>query len=200
MKFNIKENKNYILLKDGLLYDPYLKIKDKKDILIKNEKIVDIKNNIAIKSSYQVINCKNNIITNGFIDLHSHFREPGYEFKETLETGALSAIYGGYTRVCIMPNTNPVIDTPELVRYLIDKSSSLPIFIYPIGAITKGQKGLELSEIGEMVHAGAVAISDDGLPVKNSQILRFALEISLVILYPLLEKRSFIRLESYTFI
>ena len=176
MKFNIKENKNHILLKDGLLYDPYLKIKDKKDILIKNEKIVDIKNNIAIKSSYQVINCKNNIITNGFIDLHSHFREPGYEFKETLETGALSAIYGGYTRVCIMPNTNPVIDTPELVRYLVDKSSSLPIFIYPIGAITKGQRGLELSEIGEMVHAGAVAISDDGLPVKNSQILRFALE------------------------
>ena len=75
-----------------------------------------------------------------------------------------------------MPNTNPVIDTPELVRHLIEKSSSLPIFIYPIGAITKGQKGLELSEIGKMVDAGAVAISDDGLPVRNSQILRFALE------------------------
>jgi len=176
LKFSIKKINSYILFKGGLIYDPYIKLNDKKDVLIKNNKIIEIKNDISIKSSYQVINCKGFVITNGFIDLHSHFREPGYEFKETLKTGSLSAIYGGYTRVCVMANTDPVIDTPELVRFLIDKSSSLPIFIYPIGSITKGQKGEQLSEIGEMVKAGAVAISDDGLPVKNSQVLRSALE------------------------
>ena len=176
LKFSIKKISNYILLKGGLVYDPYIGLNDKKDILIKNENIVKIKDNISIKSSYQVIDCNNYVITNGFIDLHAHFREPGFEFKETLQTGALSAFYGGYTRVCVMPNTNPVIDSPELVKFLIDKSNLLPIFIYPIGSITKGQDGSELSEIGEMVQAGAVAISDDGLPVKNSQVLRLALE------------------------
>ena len=176
LKSKLIKNNNFILLKGGLIYDPYVGINDKKDILIKNKKIVEVKNQIPSKSSYTIIDCKNYIITNGFIDLHAHFREPGYEFKETLKTGALSAMYGGYTRVCIMPNTNPVIDSPELVRFLIDKSKSLPIFIYPIGSITKDQKGNELSEIGEMVRMGAVAISDDGLPVKNSQVLRSAIE------------------------
>jgi len=176
LKSNIKKINNFILLKNGLIYDPYTGINEKKDILIKNNNIIQIKSKISPKTSYAVIDCKKYIITNGFIDLHAHFREPGYEFKETLKTGALSAIYGGYTRVCIMPNTNPVIDNPELVKLLIDKSKPLPVHIYPIGSITKGQKGLELSEIGQMVQMGAIAISDDGLPVKNSQVLRLALE------------------------
>ncbi len=176
MKFNIKKLNGFYLLKGGLVYDPYIGINKKIDVLIKNNNIIEIKKNIAPKSAYELIDCKNCIITNGFIDLHAHFREPGFEFKENLITGSNSAIYGGYTRVCVMPNTNPVIDTPELVKYLKDKSNSLPVFIYPIGSITKGQKGDELSEIGKMVEAGAVAISDDGLPVKNSQVLRSALE------------------------
>tara|TARA_B100000579_G_scaffold52393_1_gene36489 strand:+ start:155 stop:1453 length:1299 start_codon:yes stop_codon:yes gene_type:complete len=176
LKFNIKKLNGFYLLKDGHVYDPYIGINKKIDVLIKNNNIIEIKKNIVPKPSYELIDCKNCIITNGFIDLHAHFREPGFEFKENLITGSNSAIYGGYTRVCVMPNTNPVIDTPELVKYLKDKSNSLPIFIYPIGSITKGQKGDELSEIGKMVEAGAVAISDDGLPVKNSQVLRSALE------------------------
>jgi len=166
----------YVLLKGGKIYDPYLKINESKDILIKNGIIKEIKKNILMKNNHKVIQCDNQIITNGFVDIHSHFREPGYEFKETLETGACAAFYGGYTRVCIMPNTMPVIDTPELVANIIAKSKILPVDIYPIGAITKKQEGRELSELGSMVSSGAVAVSDDGVPVENSQILRMALE------------------------
>ena len=173
---DINEIKGFILIKYGRIYDPFLKIDKVQDILIKDGIIIKINSNIPEKSNYKVLKCKNEIITNGFIDLHSHFREPGFEFKETISTGSRSAFYGGYTRVCVMPNTNPVIDNPELIKYLKDKSEKMPIYLYPIGAITKGQKGKELAEIGLMVDAGAVAISDDGVPVNNSQILRMAIE------------------------
>ena len=142
LKNNFKKIKGFILLRGGKIYDPYLKLNKISDILIENDVIVKIKIN------YHVINCKDDIITNGFIDLHVHFREPGFEFKETIESGSMSAFYGGYTRVCTMPNTKPVIDNPELIHYIIDESHKTPIYIHPIGAITKNQKGLELSEIG----------------------------------------------------
>jgi len=176
LKYNISENKGYLLLQGGNIYDPYIDLASVGDILIKDGFIERISKYIAPDKEYKVIDCKNKIVTNGFIDLHVHFREPGFELKETLESGSRSAFYGGYTRVCTMPNTNPVVDTPELVQLLIKKSESLPIYIYPIGAITKNQSGQELSEIGSMVKSGAVAISDDGIPVSNSQMMRFALE------------------------
>jgi len=176
---NIKKCKGFFLLKGGRLYDPFLNVNDNCDILIKDGRINSIKNRISKKNNFTEINCKNKIITNGFIDLHSHFREPGYEYKENILSGSIAAIKGGYTRVCVMPNTNPVIDTPELVRNIISKSDDLPIYIYPIGAITKGQKGSELAEIGMMVNEGAVAISDDGIPVFNGQVLRMAIEYSI---------------------
>ncbi|MBI72662.1 MAG: dihydroorotase [Candidatus Marinimicrobia bacterium] len=171
-------SKGNILLKNGRIYDPFLLINEKSDLLISDGFIEEIKKDIKIKKDFDVIDCEGKIITNGFVDIHAHFREPGFEFKETLETGSTAAIHGGYTRVCTMPNTNPVIDTPELVKFIIDSSIDLPIYIHPIGAITKGQKGLELAEIGQMIQAGAVAISDDGLPLTNSQLMRYALEYS----------------------
>ena len=122
------------------------------------------------------INCNGKIIAPGLIDIHSHFREPGREDKETLATGAQAAFSGGFTRVCIMPNTSPPLDTPESIRFIIEKAAKLPIHIFPIGAITKGQEGREITEIGEMVQAGAVAISDDGFPVQNGQVMRYAVE------------------------
>ena len=173
---SINKIKGFILLKGGKVYDPFESIDRKNDILIKDGKIVKIGKDILLKNNYNIIDCKNKIITNGFIDLHAHFRDPGFEFKENIRTGSNAALYGGFTRVCTMPNTNPVIDSPELVKYIINKSINLPIYIHPIGAITKSQKGLELAEIGGMVEAGAVAISDDGIPLKNSQLLRYALE------------------------
>jgi len=172
----INKIKGSVLLKGGRIYDSFLSINKVSDILIKDGVIIKISKNIPANNNYKIIDCKKRVITNGFIDIHVHFREPGFEFKETIETGSLSAFYGGFTRVCTMPNTEPVIDTPELIKFIINASDELPIYIHPIGAITKGQKGLELAEIGEMVLAGAVAISDDGIPVKNSQIMRYALE------------------------
>ena len=130
-----------------------------------------IKDNDATK-----INCKGLVITHGFCDLHVHFREPGQEHKETLKTGSLAALAGGFTRVCVMPNTTPPLDSPESIKFITDKSANCPIFIHPIGAVSKSQKGEELTEVQGMVKEGAVAISDDGLPIADSQVMRLALE------------------------
>ena len=173
---NINKLKGFTLLKGGEVYDPFIGLDVKKDILLEDGLIIRISKNIKSSKNYNVIDCSNCILTNGFVDIHSHFREPGFEIKETVNSGSVAAFYGGYTRVCLMPNTSPVIDSPELVKQLINKNDSLPIYIYPIGAITKGQQGKELSEVGQMVSAGAIAISDDGIPVKNSQVFRMAVE------------------------
>jgi len=178
LKNNIDKIEGYILLKGGKVYDSYNGSYKSHDILIKNDVINKIDRNIEKKSNYKVINCNKKIITNGFVDLHVHFREPGFEYKESISTGSKSAFFGGFTRVCTMPNTDPVIDTPELINNIVNKSKLLPVYIHPIGAVTKGQKGIELSEIGGMVKEGAVAISDDGIAISNSQVLRSALEYS----------------------
>ncbi|MEN8165283.1 MAG: dihydroorotase, partial [Acidobacteriota bacterium] len=117
------------------------------------------------------------IVAPGFIDLHSHLREPGFEHKETIETGCLAAAAGGFTAVCCMANTNPVNDEPAVTRYIMEKADRAgAVKVYPIGALSKGCGGEELAEIGEMVQAGAVAISDSPNPVANSLLMRRALE------------------------
>ena len=166
---------NLIILENGCIYDPYNNKKKSGSILIENG-IVKKVGKIVASENMQKINCSDKLIVPGFIDIHAHFREPGREDKETLLTGANAALSGGFTRVCVMPNTDPPLDSPEAIRFIIEKSSSLPVRILPIGSITIGQKGRELSEVGEMVKAGAVAISDDGLPVQNGQVFRNALE------------------------
>ena len=166
------------ILSGGNIYDPFKEKYIKGDILILNgkfEKVVDSK---FPKKDINILDCTNKIITHPFIDLHAHFREPGREDKETLESGCLSALYGGYTTVCLMPNTDPPIDTPELIKFIVDKTNEYPIEVLPIGAITNAQSGKELTEVGQMVKEGAVAISDDGIPVEDSRIMRYALEYS----------------------
>ena len=171
----INKLKQSVLLEGGTIYDPFENKKIKGSILIQNGLVKEV-GDIAAPENVTKLNCRGKLISPGFIDIHAHFREPGREDKETLATGARAAISGGFTRVCVMPNTNPPLDSPEAIRFIIEKSADLPVKIYPMGAITIGQKGLELTEVGEMVKAGAVAISDDGLPVQNGQVLRNALE------------------------
>ena len=177
--------KKEVLLKGGQILDPLTKTNVKGDILIKDGKIKAI-GKIKSSKSAQIIDCKDLIITHGFCDVHAHFREPGREDKETLETGSMAALAGGFTRVCVMPNTNPPIDSPEVIRYIVDRSEECPIYIHPIGAITKGQEGSELTEMGAMLAEGAVAFSDDGLPVTDSSMMRNALDYATMFDIPLI--------------
>ena len=177
--------KKEVLLKGGQILDPLIKTNVKGDILIKDGKIKAI-GKVKSSKSAQIIDCKDLIITHGFCDVHAHFREPGREDKETLETGSMAALAGGFTRVCVMPNTNPPIDSPEVIRYIVDRSEECPIYIHPIGAITKGQEGSELTEMGAMLAEGAVAFSDDGLPVTDSSMMRNALDYATMFDIPLI--------------
>ena len=166
---------NLIILENGTIYDPFKNKKKAGSILIEDGVVKEV-GKVSAPDNARKIDCAGKLIVPGLIDIHAHFREPGREDKETLATGARAAFSGGFTRVCVMPNTDPPLDSPEAIRFIIEKSADLPVQILPIGAITIGQKGLELAEVGEMVKAGAVAISDDGLPVQNGQVLRNALE------------------------
>jgi len=174
-----------LVLKGGTVIDPFRNQSSKSDVLIENGKIKEIG---VIKDKYgvEVIDCDGLIVTHGFCDIHVHFREPGREDKETLATGSQAALAGGFTRVCVMPNTNPPLDTPESVRFIVEKSQDLPIYVHPVGAVTKGQKGLEITEMGAMHKEGAVAFSDDGLPIANGKVMQLALEYTRMIGVPVI--------------
>lgn len=163
-----------ILLKSCLLVGE----KTRKDILLNNGKVSKIEKNIVVKAD-KTIDATNLLVLPGLIDMHVHLREPGYEYKENIYSGTKAAAKGGFTSVCCMPNTRPVCDNETVVIYIQDQAAKANFCrVYPIGAITKGLEGKELAEIGCMKDAGIVAISDDGNPVENSQIMRLALEYS----------------------
>ena len=173
------------MLKGGTVIDPYHKKTFKADVLIKDGKILEI-GTLKPPESCDIIDCKDKIITHGFCDLHVHFREPGREDKETLQTGSIAAMAGGFTRVCVMPNTNPPLDTPESINFIIKKAEDAPVHIHPIGAVSKGQDGKDITEMGLMYKEGAVAFSDDGLPIQDGGVMRIALEYSKLIEVPII--------------
>jgi dihydroorotase len=155
------------------------------DILIENGVIKQI--GVIDKSNHEVVEMNGALCMPGFFDMHVHFREPGYEQAETLETGALAAANGGFTSVAIMPNTEPALDNAEMISSIKKKSEKFITDIYPIGAVTKERKGETLAPLLEMLEAGAVAFSDDGVAVKTSQLLRNALEYSAMRNAPIIE-------------
>ena len=168
-----------ILLKSGRLIDPSLKRDEVVDILIVDGKINSIKPNISPSNEYTVVDLNGKIIAPGFIDIHVHLREPGYEHKETIETGTLSAAYGGFTAVCCMPNTNPAIDDESIVTFIKTQGKKAHdgiVDVFPIASVSKAREGKTLAPIAELVHAGAVGLSDDGAPVFDAKIMRRALE------------------------
>jgi dihydroorotase len=170
-----------ILIKGGHLIDPANKKNGQFDIIINKGKIeaVEPEGKIADISSGEIIDAKGAIVAPGFCDMHVHFREPGHEYKETIETGSHSAAAGGFTTVAVMPNTSPVNDNRSITEFILSQAKETSnINILPIGAITKGLKGETLSDMGELKEAGCIAYSDDGRPVSNSEIMRRALEYS----------------------
>lgn len=182
---NINKLSKNVFLKDGIIYDPFKQINIKGNVLITNGKIYGV-GDIKAPKDADIIDCAGLIVTHGFCDIHAHFREPGREDKETLQTGAKAALAGGFTRVCVMPNTNPSLDNPESIRFIIEKAEETPIHIHPIGAITKGQQGKEIAEMGAMKAEGAVAFSDDGVPLQNAYVMRLALEYAGMINAPII--------------
>ena len=147
------------------------------DLLLEGNKIVIIAENIRREAGYKVIDAKGKTVLAGIIDIHVHLREPGFEGKEDIESGSKAAVAGGVTQVCCMPNTNPVCDNAVVVKYILSRAAEVNLCkVKPIGAITKGEKGEALAEIGKMAQAGAVAVSDDGRSVMNSLIMRLGME------------------------
>ena len=148
----------------------------KKDILVTDGKIKAIEDSIAADGS-QEIDASGKYVFPGLIDMHVHLRDPGYEYKEDIESGSKAAVKGGFTQICCMPNTNPIMDNKVVVSYVKHKAQEVGLCkVHPIGAITQGEKGEQLAQIGEMKKAGAVAISDDGVSVKSSRLMRLAME------------------------
>ncbi|HZI30473.1 MAG TPA: dihydroorotase [Gemmatimonadaceae bacterium] len=169
-----------LLLRGGRIIDPSQGIDDIGDVLIEGEKVAHAGsslNELRRDNGLEVIDCTGQIVAPGFIDVHCHLREPGREDVETVATGARAAAAGGFTAVCAMPNTDPVTDNQAAVGFIVRQAQRAgSARVYPIGAVSVGQRGEALAEFGEMVGAGAVAVSDDGKPVATAQLMRTALE------------------------
>lgn len=163
------------LLKNGKVIDYATKINEKMDILIEDGIIVKIEKEI-LDSADKIIDCTNLSIIPGMIDMHCHLREPGFEYKETIETGCQSAVKGGFTTICPMPNTNPTPDSAFVLQKIINEAKRVNLCnVLPYASVSKGEKGEEISNFEELKNAGAIAFSDDGMPVVNSRMMREAI-------------------------
>jgi dihydroorotase len=167
-----------LLIANGYLIDPAQGINTGKNLLIEDGRVVGLLDRTEqVPEGAEVLDATGLIVSPGFIDLHAHLREPGAEYKETIATGAAAAVAGGWTTVCAMPNTDPVNDSPAVTRFIIEQAQRAQLAnVFPIGSITKGCDGRELSEMGELKSAGIVAVSDDGRPVPTAGIMRRAME------------------------
>jgi dihydroorotase len=175
-----------LLVKNGRVVDPMRKIDRIADVLIRDGIIRSIGNGHG--SDIPVFDATGQIVAPGFFDIHVHLREPGTEEAETIATGGSAAVAGGFTAVAAMPNTIPPNDNPSITHYIVSEARrSSPARVFPIGAITKGQKGETLAEIGEMFEAGIAGISDDGKPVMNAQLFRRALEYARMFDMPVIQ-------------
>ncbi len=163
------------LLKNGIVIDYASRLNEKMDVLIKDGKIMKLEKQIN-ESADQVIDCTGLSIMPGMIDMHCHLREPGFEHKETIETGSKSAVKGGFTTICPMPNTKPTPDSTIVLSKIIEEAKRVNLCnVLPFASVTKGEKGEELVDFSELKKAGAIAFSDDGMPVENANMIRKAM-------------------------
>lgn len=166
-----------LLLRGGRLLDPETGAERVADVLIRDGRIEAIGSELTADDvpSYD---CEGRFVSPGWMDMHVHFREPGFEYKETIETGARAAAFGGFTAVACMPNTEPPIHTRDVVEFIIERAEATAVDVHPIACVSKQRKGKELTEMADLVDGGAVAFSDDGAPVQHAGLMRRALEYS----------------------
>ncbi|MBM3790460.1 MAG: dihydroorotase [Acidobacteria bacterium] len=177
----------HLIIRQGRVVDPAQKLNRIADVGIRDGRVVEIAPRIRRKG-HSEIDARGLIVAPGFIDMHVHLREPGREDSETVATGTQAAARGGFTGVACMPNTQPVNDCRAVTAFILERArEAAGISVYPIGAITRGSQGQTLAEIGEMHRAGIVAISDDGHPVQNSQVMRRAMEYSRIFDIPVID-------------
>ena len=176
-----------LLIKNGRVIDPSQKLDQTCDLLVENGVIKEIGKNLTAPAGVQSIDASGCYVTPGLIDMHIHLRDPGLEYKEDIVSGTKAAVAGGFTSVCCMPNTKPAIDNKAIVSYIRNKAKNEGFCnVFPVGAITQGSKGESLAEMGELKESGCVAVSDDGHPVKSSELMRRALQYANGIGIPLI--------------
>ena len=163
-----------ILLKGGHIVDPHQKIDGVKDILIVNGLIEEISPK-SVPGDAETINISGKLVFPGLVDMHVHGREPGEEYKEDIESASNAAAAGGFTSIVLMANTVPPIDSAEKVTFIYDRSAEAAVWVYPVGAVSKGMQGKEIAELADIAQAGAVALSDDGHPIADVELMRNAL-------------------------
>jgi dihydroorotase len=167
-----------LLVANGYVVDPAQQVNAGRNLLIEDGKVAGLLDRSeSVPEDAHVVDATGLIVAPGFIDLHTHLREPGQEYKETVASGASAAVAGGWASICAMPNTDPINDNPAVTRFIIEQAQAARLAnVFPIGAVTKGSNGKELAEMGEMRNAGIVAVSDDGRPVPSSSMMRRAME------------------------
>jgi dihydroorotase len=184
-----------LLIKGGHLIDPAARINSPMDLLLRDGRVAEVAPPNKIRGSAdEKVDAKGLIVAPGFIDLHVHLREPGQGYKETIVSGTASAAAGGFTSVCTMPNTQPVVDTPEWVNWLRQPDRGALVNVFPIAAATRGSKGGTLTDFAALQRAGAVAVTDDGKPILDDDIMRMALRLGAELNFPVVQHAEDTRL------
>ncbi|MCE5322285.1 dihydroorotase [bacterium] len=179
----------WFLIKNGRVIDPSQNLDETADLLVENGRISKI-GKVSVEKldngQGSVYDATGLVVTPGLIDMHVHLREPGFEYKETIETGAQAAAAGGFTTIVGMPNTKPAVDNRAVVEYVLNKGKDATVNVLTTGTATKANEGKEMAELGEMIDAGAVAISDDGFPVQSADLMRRIMEYAAMLGVPFL--------------
>ena len=176
-----------LLIKNGRVIDPVNHVDQVADLLIADGKVMQIAQEIPVTPDTEAIDAAGQWVVPGLIDVHTHLREPGYEYKETIRTGTMAAAAGGFTTICCMPNTRPVNDSQAVTEFILRKAATEGMVnVLPVGAITKGCQGEEITEMGDLREAGCIAVSDDGRSVMNSAVMRRAMEYARMFRLPVI--------------
>ena len=183
-----RQDSKSLLIKRGHLIDPAAKINAPMDVLLRDGRVAEVAPPNKIRGAAdEELDARDLIVAPGFIDLHVHLREPGQGYKETIATGTAAAAAGGFTSVCTMPNTQPVVDTPDWVSWLRQAERGAVVNLFPIAAATRGSKGGTLTDFRALQHAGAVAVTDDGKPILDDDVMRMALRLGAELNFPVVQ-------------